>query len=89
MKIKFDAPNGQRLKNRFTGFEAINCQWMWNCDKKEWTQNIERGKYTYCSHRYCYSIKAFKRMLKTAPSGVAFMLWSKYEGYHAYGFGKK
>lgn len=87
MKLKFDAPKGNRLNSQMTGFEAVNCDWIWNYDLKEWTQELESGKYGYSSHRPCKSVKAFRRMLKTAPKGVEFKLWNKYVGCNVYGTG--
>ena len=84
MKIKFEAKKGQRLTKGFIGFEPVNYDWMWNCDLKEWTQELEVGKYEYSSSRPCKSLKAFKRMLKNAPKNVKFRLWNKYIGYDVY-----
>ena len=88
MKLKFDAPKGTRFKKGFLGFEADNRDWMFNCDLKKWEQEMDH-KYGYSSHRPCNSIKAFRRMLKTAPKGVKFRLVSIYVGYDVYGYGDK
>ena len=87
MKLKFDAPKMNKLKSQMTGFEAVNCDWMWNYDLKEWTQELQSVKYSYSSHRPCRSVKAFLRMLKSAPKGIEFRLWNKYIGCDVYGIG--
>lgn len=87
MKLKYEASKGARLKSQMTGFESVNWDWMWNYKLKEWTQELESLKYGYSSHRPCKSVKAFRRMLKTAPKGVEFKLWNKYEGCNVYGYG--
>lgn len=87
MKLRFDSAKGNRLKSQMTDFEAVTCDWMWNHDLKEWTQELEIGKYRYSSHRPCKSVRAFRRMLKTAPKGVKFKLWNKYAGCNVYGTG--
>jgi hypothetical protein len=30
MKLKYDQNKGNRFKTQMDGFEAVNCQWLWN-----------------------------------------------------------
>ena len=85
MKLQYESPKGRRVNYKFTGFEAVDCDWFWAYEHKKWTQYTD--KKSLCSHRECKTVKAFKRMLKTAPSGVKFRLCSRWVGYDVYGFG--
>lgn len=87
MKLRYEQNKGNRLNSQMDGFEAVNCEWVWNYDLRKWTQEIESGKYGYSSHAPCKSVKAFRRMLKKAPKGIEFKLWNKYVGCCVYGFG--
>lgn len=87
MKLKFDTSRGSRLKSQMIGFQSKNGNWWWNYNLKCWTQELNGNKYWYSTHRQCKSVRAFRRMLKTAPKGVEFKLWNKYVGRDVYGIG--
>jgi hypothetical protein len=89
MKLRFKAQKGDRINKQMMGFEAIGLEWVWNCDLKEWTKEINNGEYSYSSHRPCKSVRAFRRMLKSSPKGVEFKLWNRYIGRNVYGTGDK
>jgi hypothetical protein len=87
MKLLYEQSKGNRFKSQMYGFEALDYTWAWNCELKRWTNILEVGKYSYRSHAPCKSVRAFRRMLKRAPNGVKFKLWSKYDNCCVYGFG--
>jgi len=81
MKLKYEAQKNSRIKNQFTGFESEFCN-LWFCEETK-TWDLKGNS----SHRYCRSIRAFRRMLKYAPKGVCFVLWNRFEGYKVWGVG--
>lgn len=85
MKLKYEASRGNRIKYHFMGFEAVNCDWWWAYEDNKWVQSTEKKPIT--THRPCRSVKAFKRMLKTAPFGVEFRLCGRWVGHNVYGVG--
>ena len=86
MKLQYEAPRRGRINYNFMGFEAIGGGWWWAYEHKKWVQSTEKKPSS--SHRGCRTVKAFKRMLKTAPSGVKFRLCSRWVGYDVYGYGQ-
>ena len=84
MKLRYT--NKKKCTKQFTGFEAVNCDWLWNETLHKWARNIEEES-GYSSQRPCKSVRAFKRMLRSAPN-IEFRLWHKYDGFIVKGKGK-
>ena len=86
MKLKYELQKGFRIKTRMRGFADDDMfEYMWNLTTQQWSLEIDRN-YGYSGWRPCKSVKAFRRMLKTAPKGVKFKLIGHYHGC-VYGYG--
>ena len=73
----------------FTGFTTFEQGWWYNCDLKRWENDMDGERYDYSSHQPCRTMKAFRRKLKKAPSGVEFVLNSRWVGKNITGVGTK
>jgi len=91
MKLKFERKKNSRIKKRFLGMTSYSCIWF-NESSKLWEDPCDESlKIPGCksSHRQCNSVRAFRRLLKSAPIGVEFILSSRYVGYDVIGKGTK
>lgn len=79
--MRYQAQKGFRIKTGFKGFKAPRLSsWWWNRTKKEWqdSPDLSNGD-DYSTHQPCNSVRAFRRKLKQAPSGVEFTLISRWK----------
>lgn len=96
MKLIYEKPKGQRIKNQFreiTTIDSCGYSYYTICENDEWLQgqwlNTEpEGKWANLSSQHCKSVRAFRRFLRKAPKGKTFILLSKFVGYHVSGVGK-
>lgn len=87
MKLRYDASKGRRIKSH--GFIWITTFDRWWYSDGQWVHtddlDITKGG-SNCAYG-CRSVKAFRRMLKSAPRGVEFILVNSWLGYDVYGVG--
>lgn len=90
MKLKYEAPKGQRFKKTcfWFGVRRKNGSSILWYDKtiNQWTDQHITG-HSYATHQKCNSIKAFRRMLKKLPKGVVFELDTGKVGCNVIGVG--
>lgn len=86
MKLKYQKEKGSRIKNvMFFGMTHTGFGLWYEEETRTWKEDANPP----CStHAPCKSVRAFKRMLRTAPKGKKFVLSSRYVGYDVYGVGK-
>jgi hypothetical protein len=89
MKIKHNKRKHAKINYGFVGFEAVKDHYWYNLTTKTWGYSPKVGDGLYSTIRRCNSVRAFRRMLKSAPKGVEFILLSIYKGYDVYGKGSK
>jgi hypothetical protein len=83
--MRYEAKKGTRINYKFFGMTNFDDYW-WVDTLKKWVKISEVDKRLERStHRDCRSTRAFRRMLKTAPKGVEFILVSRWVGYNVYG----
>lgn len=86
--IKYTANKGHRINHTFLVMTTFDDYW-WIYDLKKWVKSSDVDvKLDRSTHRNCSSVKAFKRMLKTTPKGVEFILVSRWIGYNVTGINK-
>lgn len=86
MKLRYEASRGRRI-NYGTFWVTTFDKWWYQGG--EWVRSDDVDD-TKCrsSHSDCLrSVKAFRRMLKSAPNGVEFILVSRWRGHEVYGKG--
>lgn len=89
MKLRYEAPKGQRIKYKFFGMTTFQDFWMWDEGTRKWIDNLDLQQGTCSSHCDCNSIRAFRRRLKNAPKDVEFILENRYVGCNVYGINNK
>lgn len=89
MKIKYCANKHERINRGFIGITTFERSFWFNENTKQWETNPSPGEFGISTHQTCKSVRAFRRRLKSLPSGVKFILVSPYYGYDVWGYGNK
>lgn len=97
MKIKYQAPKGNRIKKQFIGLELDNetdegwlnwLDWRYYPESNEWRKDSDfKPHETYASSSCpCHSLKAAIRLIKkwNFPKGTVFRLCSIWVGHDVY-----
>jgi hypothetical protein len=86
--IRYESKKGSRINHTFLGMTTFEDYW-WVDSLKRWVKSIDIDRdLERSTHRNCNSVKAFKRMIKTAPNGIEFILVSRWVGYNVTGINK-
>ena len=89
MKLKHQAPKGQRINYNFMGFTTYEDSWFYNLTKRGWEKAVKSGNDIYSTFQPCKTLKAFRRKLKTAPKGIRFVLVSRWTNNDVIGINNK
>ena len=91
MKIKFQAPKGQRFKKQFMCIEPDGDDWLlyrYYPESKEWRKGVcfKKGETYASSSCTCHSLKSAIRLIKKwdFPKGTMFRLCSLWVGKDVY-----
>ncbi len=88
MKLKFEAKKRTRFLNtHFYNMSADTLDWWFNYNTNKFENNPKAGEKGLSSYINCYSVRAFRRRLKSLPKGVQFTLVNKYVGFCVIGEG--
>ena len=87
--MKYEASKKSRINYGFCGITTFVNGWWWHENDNKWI-NHNNPLYIsqhngYSSHQPCRSVKSFKRKLTQCPSGVEFILVSRWVGHCVYG----